>query len=639
MMLTAAFLSAGLGLAAARIEFPRVTLEGRRLLEMSFEELPFPQGQVQHEPATADSVVVDGVAYATEYKPLLRSGDKSGDGTFGWLVDENGDGIYLDGEPFISNGADFNSLIPVDGKVCMTTHFEAPSPAAVYMTTLMQGDDGELTPESTMAMDFSAYEGSWVTCAGSVTPWQTHLGSEEFEPNARELEDLARDDPDGMGWRDLRIAAWAVYYRTVPDSTTNAEILDMLHPYLYGYPWETKPVVEDGKCVPAYTVKHMAAGRLAIEAPYVMPDGKTVYITDDGDNAMFGMFLASKAGDLSCGTPYGAKFTQTDSGPMMAGTFDLEWIQIGPEACTEDFLPYARTTRFYDMFDAAEMADDGTCPQGFTAINAQPGGAECLRIKPGMELLASRFEYRRVAAMYGVTTEFTKWEGITLDTKRNKLYIAMSEIRRSMEDNMKEGEPDMSFDMGGPNNIRVKWNECGCVYQIDVDEEFRATKMYALVCGDKDSNTDEFNICNKEAIASPDNVAYVTGHDGLLIGEDTAEHQNDIIWYYDFATGELVRIMSTPYGSETTSPYWYPNINGYAYIMAVVQHPYGESDEDRVDDPGSTGLPSWTGYIGPFKARNDTVDMTSPDPMADILWNGFPADAIPAMALGGYGEW
>ena len=72
-MLTAAFLSAGLGLAAARIEFPRVTLEGRRLLEMSFEELPFPQGQVQHEAATADSVVVDGVAYATECAPSIPS--------------------------------------------------------------------------------------------------------------------------------------------------------------------------------------------------------------------------------------------------------------------------------------------------------------------------------------------------------------------------------------------------------------------------------------------------------------------------------------------------------------------------------------------------------------------------------------
>lgn len=63
----------------------------------------------------------------------------------------------------------------------------------------------------------------------------------------------------------------------------------------------------------------------------------------------------------------------------------------------------------------------------------------------------------------------------------------------------------------------MEWS--AAVYQMDVDEEFRATKMYALVCGDKDSNTDEFNICNKDNIASPDNVAYVSGHDGLLIGE------------------------------------------------------------------------------------------------------------------------
>ena len=27
--------------------------------------------------------------------------------------------------------------------------------------------------------------GGWVHCAGMVTPWGTHLGSEEYEPNAR----------------------------------------------------------------------------------------------------------------------------------------------------------------------------------------------------------------------------------------------------------------------------------------------------------------------------------------------------------------------------------------------------------------------------------------------------------------------
>ena len=60
------------------------------------------------------------------------------------------------------------------------------------------------------------------------------------------------------------------------------------------------------------------------------------------------------------------------------------------------------------------------------------------------------------------------------------------------------------------------------------------------------------------------------------------------MWYYDFKDGSLTRFLTTPYGSETTSPYWYPNINGWAYLTAVVQHPYGESDEDRVCVPVPT---------------------------------------------------
>ena len=43
---------------------------------------------------------------------------------------------------------------------------------------------------------------------------------------------------------------------------------------------------------------------------YVMPDQKTVYSTDDGSNTGFWKFVADKAGDMSSGTLYGAKFTQ-----------------------------------------------------------------------------------------------------------------------------------------------------------------------------------------------------------------------------------------------------------------------------------------------------------------------------------------
>jgi hypothetical protein len=35
---------------------------------------------------------------------------------------------------------------------------------------------------STEAVDFSAWGGLWITCAGSVTPWESHIGSEVPRP-------------------------------------------------------------------------------------------------------------------------------------------------------------------------------------------------------------------------------------------------------------------------------------------------------------------------------------------------------------------------------------------------------------------------------------------------------------------------
>ena len=61
-----------------------------------------------------------------------------------------------------------------------------------------------------------------------------------------------------------------------------------------------------------YQTKHMAAGRLAIELAYVMPDNKTMYVTDDGDNVMFAKYVMSEPGNIECGTIYGAKFKQLD---------------------------------------------------------------------------------------------------------------------------------------------------------------------------------------------------------------------------------------------------------------------------------------------------------------------------------------
>lgn len=54
--------------------------------------------------------------------------------------------------------------------------------------------------------------------------------------------------------------------------------------------------------------------------------------------------------------------------------------------------------------------------------------------------------------------------------------------------------------------------------------------------------------------------------------------QNDMIWSYDYGTKNLTRIATSPYGSEFTSVDYY-EIGKWAYLTAVVQHPYGESGE------------------------------------------------------------
>jgi uncharacterized protein len=41
-------------------------------------------------------------------------------------------------------------------------------------------------------------------------------------------------------------------------------------------------------------------------------------------------------------------------------------------------------------------------------------------------------------------------------------------------------------------------------------------------------------------------------------------------------------------------------VNGHAYLMAVVQHPFGETDTDKLLTPDEAN--AYVGYIGPFPA-------------------------------------
>jgi secreted PhoX family phosphatase len=326
----------------------------------------------------------------------------------------------------------------------------------------------------------------------------------------------------------------------------------------------------------------------------------------------FFLFKADKAEDLSAGVLYAAKWVQT--GEENGGKADIEWISLGHAAQSDIQSAIDGGVKFSDIFETADASKP--LPEGFTSINAYDGdGAanEYLKLKPGMEKVASRLETRRYAALLGATTELRKEEGITYDPDGKVLYVAMSEVTRGMEDHKKNGKDSEKYDKGGPNHVKLPFNKMGCVYGLDVGpdskigSDYVAKNMYAVVCGETKKYPADSPYANNKGdidkIANPDNIAYVVGYKTMIIGEDTGSgHQNDAIWAYNTETKTLTRIQTTPYGSETTSPYVYPNINGYAYIMSVVQHPYGESDEDKLADPSDAR--GYVGYIGPMPALN-----------------------------------
>ena len=62
----------------------------------------------------------------------------------------------------------------------------------------------------------------------------------------------------------------------------------------------------------------------------------------------------------------------------------------------------------------------------------------------------------RYAGYVGATTEFSKWEGISFDAKRNRLYISMSEVRYGMEDFKAKGKASPAYDQCGSNDLRIE---------------------------------------------------------------------------------------------------------------------------------------------------------------------------------------
>jgi hypothetical protein len=68
---------------------------------------------------------------------------------------------------------------------------------------------------------------------------------------------------------------------------------------------------------------------------------------------------------------------------------------------------------------------------------------------------------------------------------------------------------------------------------------------------------------------------------------------------YRDTAGSLTRIMTGTAGAEMTSGNYVRDVNGWDYLVAVVQHPYRELPELAIE-PESKGPAAYVGYMGPF---------------------------------------
>ncbi len=399
-------------------------------------------------------------------------------------------------------------------------------------------------------IDFSAFGGIWTPCAGSLSPWNTHLGSEEYEPDAKAHEANPENSPVTQFARN--------YYQ---DKTVIG------NPYLYGHVPEIS-IDEKGK---ATAVKHYSMGRFSTENVKVAPDNRTVYFGSDGSYMMSFMYVADKAKDLSKGTLYAAKWIQTND--ENGGSANLNWIKLG-HATDKEIENLAQKTKFSDIFETTTDAKFAKT-NGFTRTKAG-GRDEWLKLKPGMEKAAAFLESTRYGALKGATAEFNKMETMELNKADNKMYMTMSYISGGMTAN-----PDDPTD-----DIHVSKNNAGGIYEMNLTEgqkdsdgnkiksKYVADSMTGLIFGEDLATEDSAgNKANPNKISNPDNLAYSDKMRTLFIAEDGDYHVRNYGWAYNIDTKKLSRIISAADGGEVTGIQAIDNLNGFTYLMAGSQSP------------------------------------------------------------------
>lgn len=507
------------------------------------------------------------------YQPFFITGEAVPDGKGGTLIAGGYYDIHNkpildasakgDQKPqFFSDCPDGSSLLTLDGAavdgvkgkpVFLVVQFEYTTenaagediykmlPAPMAILTLDQDPQtGHLKLVKYFPVDSSPINGLWTTCGASLTPWNTHLSSEEYEPDATKAK------------TDKTFRAYSQNLYGDPEKA---------NPYHYGHMPEVT-VNPDGTGTIA---KHYNMGRISHELVQMMPDERTALMGDDATNGGLFMFVADAPRKLDAGTLYVAKWHQKSA--ENGGSADLTWVKLGHATSAEIKV-------LADKLTAADIVDvkhEDPNDASYTKIPYN-GKTEWVKFTPGQELAAAFLETHRYAAVKGGSLGFTKMEGTTVNARDKVAYSAMSYIQGAMKD--------------GSGGVKVEGPKAGIVYQhklsggqkddtgAPIDSEWVPVFSEAAVVGKDLAGQDALgNFADPNLVANPDNIKFNEDMRTLFIGEDSGMHVNNFLWAYNVDTKELTRLLSTPAGAESTGLHAVDQVNGFTYIMSNFQHP------------------------------------------------------------------
>ena len=555
-------------------------------------------------------------AQALSFVELFRTGDTltqppaAGNGKIIAAGYTRPDGVTpildTDGKQMFSDCVDGQSLIKlanpsvpgVDGNTLfLVTQYEYKSinvaGAAIYgtlpcpmtITTLEQNTQtGALSVKYQYQVPTISVHGLWITCGGSLSPWNTHLSSEEYEPDAwlvmlRKTKGSALTSSELTTWKasqvtkaNASLSRFFEFSRNTLDTASTPEANTTANPYHYGHLPEVT-VHPDGT---GSIQKHYCLGRISRELVEVMPDNKTVLMGDDYTGGALFMFIANTAGDLSAGTLYGAKMTQTsaDSG----GTFTLRWVKLG-SASSKEIKALADSLSPKDILDV-RFTDPSD--SAYTKLALDGWGYQWVKVQPAQAKAAAFLETHRYAAIAGVTMELTKLEGVAVNAKDKLAYFAMSRI----ETTMLAGPEQAATTRPDVDDIQLAALRPGAVYaarlnggQSDSDGQaissaWVPTDFYVPkgLLGENMATDADGNNANILKISQPDNVKFSETMRTLFVGEDGSGHLNNYVWAYNVDTQQLSKLLSKPAGAECTGLQAVDNINGFAYLMSGFQH-------------------------------------------------------------------